>query len=375
MGFTSMQEREFDTTGQYVDLTREEFIRFRLLLARVNGPLKIRIPTLIMSVLCCVALVALALTEWLENGRMGYPDLTFLVGAVLVLLPGLFIYLYVPYKMKKTAGMQYDRSVEAGMNYYGLLQVYPDCIDKVGQYATAHIRLDERTLFIETPEMMVFSSAVSPALVLPARCMTPELATAVRHAADRLPARNRRFIGRLQPLSQPAIEPPAQEKPEELWVSTFTYTPEEYATVLKGIMTANYWRTAPFLATIAVLGGFTFSYDSGNLLNSAVTFLVLFGLGTLLNYVLPVSRVKRQVHTLSAHDLTMQVRLDTMMLRFKLPKGGDGYVLWCDVDHVYDKENFVEIVHNKRATLYIPKRAIPDLEALGGVINRCRGKQ
>ena len=95
----------------------------------------------------------------------------------------------------------------------------------------------------------------------------------------------------------------------------------------------------------------------------------------LFNLVLPLRRVKTQSDSLSAHDLTMQVRMDTMALRVKLPKGGENWVLWCDVDHVYEREDFVEIVHNKNASLYIPKRVIDDLPALDAVIKRCRGKQ
>ena len=67
--------------------------------------------------------------------------------------------------------------------------------------------------------------------------------------------------------------------------------------------------------------------------------------------------------------------MDTMMLRFKVPKGGEIGVLWCDVDHVYDKDAFVEVVHNKYASLHIPKRVIENIEALDGIIKRCRGKQ
>ena len=63
-----------------------------------------------------------------------------------------------------------------------------------------------------------------------------------------------------------------------------------------------------------------------------------------------------------------------MSLRFKVPKGGEGAVLWCDMDHVYEKEEFIEIVHNKRTALYIPKRAIADLKELDAVITRCRNK-
>ena len=99
------------------------------------------------------------------------------------------------------------------------------------------------------------------------------------------------------------------------------------------------------------------------------------GLLILFNLVLPLRRVKAQSATLSPHDLTMQVRLDTMMIHTKLPKGGANWVLWCDVDHVYERDDFVEIVHNKRATLFIPKRCIKDLDELDAVIQRCRGEQ
>lgn len=359
----------------YVDLNRDEFIQFRLLLARVNGPLRMRLATLLMSAICCVVLVALALVEWWRMGQEGYPDPVLLAGALLVLLPGLFLYCYVPKKMKKTAAAQFDRSARAGMHYYGYLQIFTDCIEKVSQFGTAHICLDERVLFIEAPEMMVFSSSSSPALILPARCMTPELAAQVRQAADRLPANHRRFIGRLQPQSLPVTPPPKREDPEQLWVSTFTYRPEEYAAALKGLLMANYWRTAPTLALISMIAALTLTYVEIQLAATIVVFLVLFGLGTLLNLVLPLSRTKRQVYNLSAHDLTMQVRMDTMMLHIKVPKGGEVGVLWCDVNHVYDKDTYVEIVHNKHATLYIPKRVIDDMTVFEAAISRCWSKQ
>ncbi len=359
----------------YVDLNRDEFIQFRLLMARVNGPLRMRRATLLVSVICCAVLVFLALEEWWRLGQEGYPDPVWLAGALLVLLPGLFLYWYVPRKMKKTAAAQFDRSARAGMHYYGYLQIFNDCIEKVSQFGTAHIRLDEHVLFIETPEMMVFSAASSPALILPARCMTPELATQVRQAADRLPANHRRFIGRLQPQSLPITPPPKRADPEELWVRTFTYQPEEYAAALKGLLMANYWRTAPTLALISMIAALTLTYVEIQVAATAAVFLVLFGLGTLLNLVLPLSRTKRQVYTLSAHDLTMQVRLDTMMLHIKVPKGGEVSVLWCDVNHVYDKDTYVEIVHNKHATLYIPKRVIEDMSVFEAAISCCWNKQ
>ncbi len=357
-----------------VDLNREEFVAFRLLLARVNGPLRMRMPTLLVSIGCSLLMLGLAIEEWWLAAWQGYPDPVMLAGALLVLLPGFYTWFYVPAKMKKTARQQYDRSVSAGMNYCGRLAVTPEYVEKAGATATAHIRLDDRTLFVENAEMMAFVTAGSPALVLPARCLTEEMATAVRAAADGLPAHCRRFIARVVPGGETV---PWQEtpKPEEVWVSTFTYTPAEYATVLRGLILQHFWKTSPMTATTATCGALLFGWDEENMLKCIPYFLVIFGVLTLFNLVLPLARVKRQVDTLTAHDLTMQVRMDTLALRLKMPKGAESWVLWCDVDHVYDKGEFVEFVHNKHATLYIPKRVIEDIPAFEAALNRCRGKE
>ena len=137
---------------------------------------------LIMIIIACVLLylgigkkfepllmVGIAIEEWWMAGWQGYPDPVMLCCALLVLLPGFYTWFYVPAKMKKTAGRQYDRSVSAGMLYCGRLTVTPDYVEKAGATATAHIRMDDRTLFIESAEMMAFVTAGSPALVLPAR--------------------------------------------------------------------------------------------------------------------------------------------------------------------------------------------------------------
>lgn len=359
----------------YVDLTREEFIHFRLLLARANGPLRQRLPMLLMSIVCGVLLLGLAIGEWLAAGREGYPDPVWLVGALLVLVPGLVNWFYVPARMAKTAGRQYDRSVEAGMTFYGRLVVLPDRVEKLGATSTASIRLDERALFIEDETMMVFTAAGSPAIVLPSRCLTDDMAVAVRRAADRLPANHRRFIARVQPQGQPVTPPPAVEKPAELWVTTFTYTHEEYVTVLRSVLINHFWRMAPILTATAMVGGFVLGWDGQSILPCIGYFLVLAAVLVLFNLGLPLWRLKGQVATLSAHDLTMQVRIDSIALRIKGQKTGENPVLWCDVNHVYDKDDFVEVVHNRHGTLHIPKRAIDDLTAFDTIVSQCREKQ
>lgn len=369
---TTPQVEENPAPKWYVDLNKEEFVAFHMLTARYFGPLRQRIPTLVVSVLSFLMLAGYAIFEWATKNFTGAPDPVLLVGAALVLIPSLMIWLYVPSRLRRNAAKQYDRSVEAGMDYHGQLIVYPDAIEKVSQTTTGHVRLDERTLFIETAEMMIVTMVGSPAIVLPARCMTDEMAFAVRGAMNRIPARNRRFVARLQCRGEAVSAPKAIEKPEELWVNTFTYTPDEYATVLRGIIQQHFWRLAPLLAVVAMMGAFAFGYNGENFTPCIVYFLIFMGLLILVNLVLPLRRVKRQAASLSAHDLTLQVRIDTMALRTKLPKGGENWVLWCDVDHVYEREDFVEVVHNKRSSLFIPKRCIDDLDALDAAIKRCR---
>ena len=358
----------------YVDLNREEFISFRMLTARLMGPMRQRIPMLVVSVVCFLAVAGFAVFEWLSH-QVPYPDPVLVAGSLLVLIPALIFCVYVPRRLKSQAGKQYDRSVQAGLDFCGELVIYPDCIEKESGTVTAHVRLDERMLFIETAEMMVITAVGSPAIVLPARCLTDEMARAVRQAVERIPERNRRFIARVVPKGEVVTPPAPTAKPEELWVETFTYTTEEYAVVLKGLIHQHFWRMAPVLAVGAMVASYAFGYDGKNLVSCIPTFVVIMGLLILFNLVLPLRRVKAQSATLSPHDLTMQVRLDTMMIHQKLPKGGANWVLWCDVDHVYERDDFVEIVHNKRATLFIPKRCIKDLDELDAVIQRCRGEQ
>ena len=355
----------------YVDLNREEFISFRMLTARLMGPLRQRIPTLVVSALCFVMLVGFALVEWL-SGAVPSPDPVLLTGGVLVLIPALIIWLYVPYHLRRTAEKQYDRSVESGMDYFGEMTVYPDCIEKASNAITARLRIDERMLFIETADMMVITAIGSPSIVLPARCLTDEMARAVRQAVEKLPPRNRRFLGRVIPRGEAVIPSEPRPKPEELWVSTFTYTAEEYAVVVKGMIQQHFWRMAPLLASVAMMASIAFGYNGESLLPCIGYFVIFIALLIVFNLVLPLHRVKGQIAGLSAHDLTVQVRMDTMALRMKLPKGAENFVLWCDVDHVYEREDFVEIVHNKKASLFIPKRCIPDLDAFDTLIKRCK---
>ena len=116
---TTPQVEENPAPKWYVDLNKEEFVAFHMLTARYFGPLRQRIPTLVVSALSFLMLAGYALFEWATKNFTGAPDPVLLVGAAVVLIPSLMIWLYVPSRLRRNAAKQYDRSVEAGMDYHG----------------------------------------------------------------------------------------------------------------------------------------------------------------------------------------------------------------------------------------------------------------
>ena len=362
-----------EESAWYIDLTAEEAAAYSLLMAKERGPLRTRKTALITAALCSVILLGLAFGEWLAGVVDSFDYVTAACG-VLIWLPALYVCAILPHTIRKKAIAHYERSVAAGVVYNGRLTVTDEYIEKAGASATAHVRLDQRAFFIETADMMVFIAADSLGLVLPARCLTDEMATAIRRAADRLPARNRRFIARIQPQGQ-VVAPVDAPKPEQLWTCTFTYTAEEYHTVVRGNVLHRFWRVAPMVTPVAFMGALVFGWSGESITPAIGYFLLFMGIVLLMNLVLPLLQVKRQVAMLTAHDLTYKVTFDTTAMRMQYPRGSEMPMLWCDVKHVYDRDAFAEIVGPKNANLLIPKRAIEDISAFEAALERCRGKK
>ncbi len=361
-----------EETPFLVDLTKEEYIAFQLLVAKVRGPLRSRTVSLILSVGLCMMMLVTTLLTWRETGQI---SIEFLLIAVLTLIPGLFAYCIVPAQLKKRASKNYDQARQSGNNFVGTLTVYPDRVEKIGQAASAKIPLHGHTLFIETEDMMVFTTMGSLALVLPARCMTEEMAVRVRQAADQLPPANRRFISRFRPQGQPVTAPESMEKPEVLWEQQFTFTEEEYVSLVRSALVQRYWPTAPWLVGLSLVAGYAFIYDEKNILTFAGGFLLFFGLMTLFNLVLPLSRVRRQALAAGQPERTYRVELDDIALRLYGHNDNKLAVVWEEINHVYDRDTFVEFVMHRHTTFRIPKRCIEDVTAFGEIITRCRKKQ
>lgn len=360
--------------AQEVNLTREEFVDFSLLQAQVNGILRRRKGMMVMSLCLFALMVLLVVWTYMETRTLDIPAL---VAAPIMLVPILFSYVIVPSTLKKRAEKSYDqRQAQYADNMYGILTVYPDRVEKVGTFSTARISFNGHSLFVERKDMLVFLNRFSPALVMPARCITPEMATEIWKAADKLPVTNRVFFSRFRPQGEPVTPPPDREPEEILWEQMVVYTPEENYRATRPILIQRFWKLSPMIAILCLLGAYLLGWDgSGNVIPCILYFLVCLVAQTLFVLVLPMNRAKKMATLLETKDMTFYVRITEKLIYFRTPNTGELGLFWYDIRHVYDKDDMVEIQYNGGGLLCIPKRFIADFAAFEAIINRCRNKQ
>ena len=356
-----------------VDIQKEEFVEFSLLQAKVNGVLRRKKLMIPLSLLLFVMLTALIVWDYIELGRL---DVVSVVVALFTLSPVAVFSFILPAVLKKKAEKAYlRRQKQLPDGLYGTLTVYPDRIEKVGSFSTAKICLNAHSLFIEREDMLLLLNRVSPALVLPARCMTPEMTALVRAAADKLPTTNRVFISRFVPRSEPVAQPVARPDEEVLWAQMVVYTPDESFRIGRQLLIQRYWKSAPGLAALSLLGAYLIAWNgSGNVISLALYFLVLMGAQTLLTLVLPMSRMRKMSTLQETRDLTAHFRITRQAVYFRHADAADLGIFWDDILHVYDKEDMVEVEVRGGGGFQIPKRFIADFKEFSEIIDLCRKK-
>lgn len=354
-----------------VDLQKEELVQLTYLQGHRFNPKRQRKMFLIVSLLCLIPVVGMLVEEWMVR-RVIDPLLA--VSSVLMLIPMLYAFAILPWLLRRRAEKAYDQSLAAGRDFFGEVQLYHDRVEKKTADLTAKIPLNGHTMFVETPDLMAFVNRFSPAIILPARCMTEESAKAVRTAADHLPFTNRRFLGRLQPQAQPVTIPGEKQAPQVLWECEFVYSDEELIASARRMMLTRFWMRAPLLVLLSLFPAFSVGMD-GSLPSAIGSCLFFLGLLVVLNLVLPMSNLKRSVVTVTPAQRTRRVTVDTMGVRLNSPESGDSLLLWTEDLHVYDKAPFAEFAVKKRTAFYLPKRCIDNVDGFNEVIRRCRGKQ
>lgn len=347
------------------DLSREEYIRYYTLFSKLSGPLRMQNVQLIISSVFAVVLAAFCVMDFMQTGAVDW--LFAGLGGVL-LLASLFLWWYAPRHVRRAAAKVYDDTLAGGYCYAGTLRVRDDRIEKENEQGIHTIHLNSGTLFIENPEMMVFLTANRRSIVIPARYLTAEAASVIRAAADKLPYRNRRFLGRVEPKG----ETPANACPPEdtvLWEKTVRYEPEELADLIRYNATQNFMKRLPFFSVMSVLFGVALGWDGGeNILPCIGFFLLFFGLTTLFNLVMPRRRANVVAAQADAAGRSVEIRLTERGVWMIDPNKGFAVLPWQVVEHVIDRDTFVEITRGMQS-IRIPKRYIDDLSAFDTLIS------
>ena len=361
-----MEERK--TCELPIDLTREEFAEYQTLMSRVNGAMRLR-PVQTVGMLA-MALLMLGVAGYVFVAEHAIDWLSIGMAAVVLTIAGVTFF-GIPARLRRHATQTYDETVAAGHEYYGMLRVYDQHIEKVSRLLTATVEYNRGAFFIEHPTMMIFGAADRPAIVLPARCMTPEAANAVRAAADRLPVGNRKYFGRLQPQSCPAV-PQELPQPTVLWEQTMRYTPEEFLGGAQDMLRRHFGRMLPLFTVASVFAGLIFAWPESvaDLWRCVVWFLASLGLLTLFYYVLPRRRAAHAADVLTAEQMTLTVQITTVGLCIRNVKN-EQIVPWDAVSHVYDRGTYAEALY-RGAALRIPKRCIPDIDEFNRILRECR---
>ncbi len=348
-----------------IDLTREEYIRYYTLFSKLSGPLRMQNFQLIISAVFAVILAGFCVMDLMQTGTVDW--LFAVIGGVL-LLASFALWWYAPRHVRKAAAKAYDETLAGGYCYHGTLRVRDDRVEKENAQGIHTVHLNGGTLFIENPEMMVFLTANRRSIVIPARYLTAESAGIIRAAADKLPYRNRRFMGRVEPKGEtPATAcPPADTV---LWEKTVRYEPEELADLIRHNATQGFLKRLPFHSVMSVMIGVGLGWDgSDNILPCIGFFLLFFALTAVFNLVMPRSRAKVIAAQADVAGRTVAIKLTDRGVWMTDPNKGFAVLPWGVIEHVIDRDTFVEITRGPQS-IRIPKRYIDDFSAFDTLVS------
>lgn len=347
-----------------IDLTREEYIRYYTLFSKLSGPLRLQNFQMIVTVVFCALLIGFCVFDFLQTGAVDW--LFAVIGGVL-LLASFGLWWYAPRHVRKAAAKAYDETLAGGYCYAGTLRVRDDRIEKENAQGIHTIHLNGGTLFIENPEMMVFLTANRRSIVIPARYLTAEAAATIRSAADKLPYRNRRFMGRVEPKGETPVSvcPPADTV---LWEKSVRYEPDELAALIRHNTTQSFIKRLPFHSVMSVMIGVGLGWDgSENILPCIAYFLLFFALTAVFNLVMPRRRAVAIAAGADIAARTVEIKLTDRGVWMTDPNKGFAVLPWGVIEHVIDRDTFVEITRGGQS-IRIPKRYIDDFSAFDTLV-------
>lgn len=352
-----------------VDLDRAEYVRFNMRIAKMRGLYRFR-GVMLTAFGFSLALAAVLLA--MDFYRYRTVDSTLVALMVFVLLAGATLLFGVPNYIRIKAGRTYDRSLLSGHEYYGVVRVYQNRIEKTGGGRTTTLPFDRTLVYAEYEDMMVFAAPAMPAIILTARCVTEEDAQVVRDAV-RTAIRQEQQLLFARMISRAAVRldmPPddADAEPDELLMRLhITYTQEEFL----GMVTRGAWQAffkmLPLFAGVALIAALALGMSGG-----PFTMALIF-LGVLL-FVMAVNvggtrwRTRLRMPAMDEDALTVHLHLSERGITLFSATRNSLFYPWISGIRVAEKPDWVELQLNG-SFMEIPWRCIPEPELLRDIVN------
>ena len=346
------------------DLNREEYIRFNLVVSRLSGVLRFQTVQAVLFGLMGAFTLSVFFIDLIAYQTVDPMTLLLLVFLAAV---GAALFIALPRHLRRSAGLSYDQSLRSGHSYYGWIDVYADRLCKRNESRTTVLRFADGALYIETPEMMILLAPGAPAIVIPARCLTPRDADSVRRAViPGVPAMRQRSFGRLVPKAEEPIRPP-EEAPipddEERLRMQVAYTKEEFVSIACASSLRGFLKLLPAYSGLTVFSALLFGLTDGFGMGIAVFVgmnAVLFAL-----HLLPArSRAVRAYEAMPEGVQRVGIALSDRGITVRSFQPGEPLrLVWESVDRAVERADSVEFFAGS-TFLRIPKRCIEDMATL-----------
>lgn len=350
------------------DLNREEYIDFNITVSQISGLLRFRKGQIILfSVLAAVSVVMM-IFDIVMAGSLD-PVLVLLV--IFLIAAAGILFIGIPRYVRSSAEKAYDQSLLNRYSYYGEVRVYPDRVEKRGKN-TVVIRFAENAVYMENRRMMVLLAPGTPAIVLPARCMTPAAAEGMRRAVlPGIPMPRQKLLDRMEPLAEVPLPPPHEAvEPEEteLFAVDVEYTKEEFVKIVTDTALRAFMKMLPVYSGMSVLAGLMFGLMNG-LPFGIASFLLMIGLFFALNVLMARGKAVRNYTLMPDSGKRLRVSFSDRGLTVKSERPGESMrFVWKAVERAVERPESVEF-YTATSFLRIPKRCIPQFDQLKALVD------
>ena len=352
-----------------VDLDKAEYVRFNMRMAKERGIYRFRGVMLLAFGLCMAAGLVLMVMDMVQGRPF---DGTLLSLLVFILLAGAVLLFGVPNYIRITAERTYDRTQLCGYDFYGVVRVYPDRVEKTAAGRTTVIRLKEKVAYFEYDDMMVLLTTDQPAIVLSARCVTEEDAEVVRRTVRaRVPETLQRLYAKMVSQTPVRLEMPESGtepvEDEMLMRLRVNYAPDEFLTMVTHGALHSFARMIPMFAGVSLVAALALGLSGGPFVMAGLfllTLLILFAV----NVLGPWLRTKLRLPAMSDDALTVWLVLSERGVTLESTARNTQFYPWLAVSKVVEKPDWYEF-HMHNAILEVPARCVTEVDSFKDIVN------